>query len=134
MAGTIRLKPPPADIDSRELDIALVSPTSLLRVSRHDTGEPHFGRTGDCRFDDAQTDVGKRVGTCYLGFNLTAAFAESVLHNLEPEADGFSIPATEVSSRFAVCFKGSPVYMQNINLKYRDRLCGFSLPMNNRSP
>lgn len=107
MAGTSRLKLPPADIDSRKLDIASVPPASLLRVSRRDTGEPHFGRTGDCRFDDAQADVGKRFGTCYLGFNLTVAFAESVLHNLEPDVDGFSVPTTEVSSRFALCFKAA---------------------------
>lgn len=54
MAGTAQLTPPPADIDQRALDIALVSPTSLCRVSRHSTGEPYFGRTGSCRFDDAQ--------------------------------------------------------------------------------
>ena len=107
MAGTLRLSPPPADIHSRKLDIAVVPPTSLLRVSRHDTDEPHFGRTGDCRFDDPQANVGKRFGTCYLGFNLTVAFAESVLHNLEPNAEGFSVPTTEVSSRFALRFKAS---------------------------
>lgn len=105
MAGTLRLKAPPADINSRDLDITLVSPTSLCRVSRYNTGEPYFGRTGDCRFDDAQPDVTKRFGTCYLGFNLTVAFAESVLHNLEPDANGFSVPTTEVSSRFALSFK-----------------------------
>ena len=104
MAGTSGLKPPPADIDSRTLDIASVPPVSLLRVSRHNSGEPHFGRTGDCRFDDAQADVSKRFGTCYLGFDLTVAFAESVLHNPESDAGGFSIPMTEVSSRFALSF------------------------------
>ncbi|MET0964219.1 MAG: RES family NAD+ phosphorylase [Noviherbaspirillum sp.] len=105
MAGTLHLEAPPADINSRNLDIALVPPASLCRVSRHSTGEPYFGRTGDCRFDDAQPDVTKRFGTCYLGFNLTVAFAESVLHNLEPDASGFSVPTTEVSSRFALSFK-----------------------------
>lgn len=107
MAGTIQLQPPPVDIKSRNLDIVLVSPASLCRVSRHNTGEPHFGRTGDCRFDDAQPNVAKRFGTCYLGFNLIVAFAESVLHNLEPGANGFSVPTTEVSSRFALSFKAS---------------------------
>lgn len=105
MAGTIQLKAPPADINSRNLDIQLVSPTSLCRVSRHNTNEPYFPTTGDRRFDDAQPDVTKRFGTCYLGFNLTVAFAESVLHNLEPDASGFSVPTTEVSSRFALSFK-----------------------------
>ena len=107
MAGTIQLRAPPSDINSRDLEIELVSPTSLCRVSRYNTGEPHFGITGDCRFDDAQTDVTKRFGTCYLGFNLTVAFAESVLHNLEPDASGFLVPTTEVSSRFALSFKAA---------------------------
>ena len=105
MAGTLQLKAPPTDINRRDLGITWVAPASLCRVSRYNTGEPHFGRTGDCRFDDAQPDVAKRFGTCYLGFNLTVAFAESVLHNLEPDADGFSVPTTEVSSRFALSFK-----------------------------
>jgi hypothetical protein len=66
-----------------------------------------LGRTGDCRFDDAHPDVTKRFGTCYLGFSLTVAFAESVLHNLEPNAIGFSVPTSEVSSRFALSFKAT---------------------------
>ena len=73
------------------------------------TGEPHFGRTGDCRFGDAQPDVTKRIGTCYLGFNLTVASAESVLHNLEPDVHGFSVPTTEVYFRFALSFKVSRI-------------------------
>lgn len=103
--GTAQLTPPPADINRRALDIALVSPTSLCRVSRHSTGEPHFGRTGSCRFDDPQPNIRKRFGTCYLGFNLTIAFAESVLHDLEPDANGFSVPSSEVTCRFALSFK-----------------------------
>jgi len=107
MAGTLQLTFPPTDLNSRDLDITWVSPASLYRVSRYNTGEPHFGRTGDCRFDDAQPDVTRRFGTCYFGFNLTVAFAESVLHNLEPDANGFSVPLTEVSSRYALSFKAS---------------------------
>ena len=64
MAGTLQLKAPPLDINSRDLDIIRVAPASLCRVSRYNTGEPHFGRTGDCRFDDAQPEVSKRFGTC----------------------------------------------------------------------
>ena len=86
MAGTLKLNPPPLDISSLPTDIRLVSPTILWRVSRYNTREPHFGQAGDCRFDDAQPDVTKRFGTCYLGFNLKVAFEESVLHNLEPDA------------------------------------------------
>lgn len=105
MAGTAQLKAPPADIDRRTLEIAWINSAALCRVSRYQTGEPHFGRTGSCRFDDAQPAIGKRFGTCYLGMDLSVAFAESVLHDLEPDANGFSVPATEVTSRFALSFK-----------------------------
>lgn len=105
MAGAIQLKPPPADLDRRDLDVVMVSPGSLCRVSRFATGEPYFGRTGDCRFDDCGADLAMRFGTCYLGFDLTVAFAESVLHNLEPDVAGFAVPATEIAARYALSFK-----------------------------
>lgn len=38
----------------------------LYRISRHDTGEPFFGRSGVNRFDDPD----RSYGTCYCGFNL----------------------------------------------------------------
>ena len=107
MAGTAQLKPPPADIKRRALEIDWVHPAALCRVSRYHSGEPHFGRTGSCRFDDAQADIGKRFGTCYLGVDLTVALAESVLHDREPDIHGFSVPTTEVTSRFALSFKAT---------------------------
>jgi len=73
-----------------------------MRVSRYHTGEPFFGRTGACRFDDAA----RQFGTCYLGFDLTVAFAESVLHNKEPDANGFAVPGTEIDACFALRFAG----------------------------
>jgi hypothetical protein len=102
MAGTLPLSLPPADIHRRVLDTALVPPEGLIRVSRYTTGEPFFGRTGACRFDDAA----RRFGTCYLGFDLTVAFAESVLHNKEPDASGFFVPGAEIDACFALSFTG----------------------------
>lgn len=110
MAGTLCLQAPPPDIDRRTLDIVPVSPAALCRVSRRTTGEPHFGRSAACRFDDAAS----RFGSCYLGFNLTVAFAESVLHDAEPEAHGFAVPASEISSRFALSFKGKPLKLAKL--------------------
>lgn len=103
MAGTLPLRPPPPDFATRTLDIASVSPATLCRVSKYDTNEPHFARSGACRFDDPA----ERFGTCYLGFNLTVAFAESVLHDLEPGLAGFSVPTSEITRRFALRFKAS---------------------------
>lgn len=107
MAGTVLLQASPTDLNCRSLDIALVSPASSYRVSRYHSGEPHFGQSGSCRLDEAQPDTSKRFGTCYLGFDLTVAFAESVLHDLQPDAGGFQVPLTEVTSRFALSFKAS---------------------------
>jgi hypothetical protein len=76
MPGTLPLRLPPADLASRVLDIVLVPPASLIRVSRYTTGEPFFGRTGTCRFDDAA----QRFGTCYLGFDLTVATLPQTAH------------------------------------------------------
>jgi hypothetical protein len=98
MAGTVPLKPPPPDLHQHILDIKLVSPARLCRISSHNTNEPHVARSGGCRFDDPA----RRFGTCYLGFNLTVAFAESVLHDFEPGLDGFSVPTSEVTRRFAL--------------------------------
>lgn len=59
-----------------------VDPSALVRVSRHDTGEPYFGRSGGCRFDDPR----KSFGTCYLGFNLTVASHRKTVVTFRPYA------------------------------------------------
>lgn len=114
MAGTSLLPPPPSDLHRQQLDIVTVRPSELVRVSRHDTGEPYFGRSGGNRFDDAGADPVQRFGTCYLGLGLTVAFAESVLHDLEPEGGRFVLPASEIDSRYALSFKGKPLRLANL--------------------
>jgi len=110
MPGTLPLRLPPADIHQRVLDIVSVRPEALIRVSRYNTGEPFFGRTGACRFDD----VARQFGTCYLGFDLTVAFAESVLHNKEPGAGGFSVPGTEIDACYALSFTGNDLRLAKL--------------------
>lgn len=102
MAHTSRLAAPSKSINTVKLDVEHVDPAALVRVSRHDTGEPYFGRTGGCRFDDPL----KVFGTCYLGFSLTTAFAESVLHDISPVRGSFRVPVSEVAGRFALAFQG----------------------------
>ncbi len=110
MPGTLPLRLPPVDLASRAVDIVLVPPTSLIRVSRYTTGEPFFGRTGTCRFDDPA----QRFGTCYLGFDLTVAFAESVLHNKEPDDGGFSVSGAEIDTCFAPSFAGADLRLAKL--------------------
>lgn len=106
MAGTLPLSYPPADLRDQTLSIVTVSPTVLCRVSRYKTGEPFFGRSGLSRFDGTATEPGLRFGTCYLGFDLAVAFAESVLHNEEPDSGRFLIPTSEIDNRLVLSFKG----------------------------
>ena len=42
------------------------------------------------------------------------AFAESVLHDTEPGPGGFSVPCTEISSRFALGFTGRPLKLAKL--------------------
>jgi hypothetical protein len=106
MAGTLKLKLPPANFNTLPLTIVAIPPKALCRVSRYDSGEPHYGVSGECRFDDINPDVSARFGTCYLGFDYAVAFAESVLHNEEPKNGAFAIPTSEVADRFLLSFKG----------------------------
>lgn len=112
--GASQLKPPGPDFPLIPLDIEMVSPVLLYRVSNYDTGEPFFGRSAGCRFDDANRVVAKRFGTCYLGLSLTVAFAESVLHDVEPTKGSFVIPEVEVARRFALNFTGPDLKLANL--------------------
>lgn len=95
-----KLLAPVATFSQLSLDIAYVSPSTLYRVSGHDSGEPHFGRNKSYRFDDPTPKRGNiRFGTCYLGFSLDVAIAESLLHDVEPTAGKFAVPVSEVERR-----------------------------------
>ena len=62
--GTFQLKALGPDFPLTPLDIEMVSPSLLYRVSSYDRGEPFFGRSGGCRFDDASKAVARRFGSC----------------------------------------------------------------------
>jgi hypothetical protein len=83
-----------------------IDPANLVRVSRYNTGEPYFGRTGGNRFDDPRSRG--KYGTCYFGFDLRCAFAETVLHDESPDLKlgGFRIATTELE-RYVLSFAGS---------------------------
>lgn len=97
------------------LEIPLVSPSKLYRVSGHNSGEPHFGRNKACRFDDPTPKKGNvRFGTCYLGFSLDVAIAESLLHDVEPAAGKFAVPVSEVERRYVFRFSGPELRLANL--------------------
>ena len=89
-----------------------VQALSLVRVSRHSSGEPHFGKSGVNRFDDPSLLF--RFGTCYLGENLTVAVSETVLHDKEPVNGQFQVATVEASRRYAVAFAGGTLNLADM--------------------
>lgn len=92
----------------------MYNPSILYRVSTHDTGEPYFGRSRGNRFDDPTAKKASRFGTCYLGFNLTVAIAESLLHDATPKKGGFEMPVSEIDARNVFRFTGPELRLANL--------------------
>lgn len=98
------LNPPPRDLRRQDLPTRTIRADQLFRISRRTSGEPYFGRRATNRFDDSHKQLGKRYGTCYCGFDLETALAETVLHDEEPRAGRFRLAATEFITRHLVRF------------------------------
>jgi hypothetical protein len=112
--GTNSLKSPAANFSALPLKIEQISPSAFFRISTHLTGEPFFGRGAAHRFDDPSKNPKKRFGTCYLGLSLAVAFAESVLHDAEPENGGFAVPSADIDRRFVHGFTGDKLKLANL--------------------
>lgn len=97
------LRPPGSGFSKIPLDIELLDPALLYRVSRHTSGEPFFGRSR-----------GNRFGTCYLGLDLTVAMAESLLHDVEPTNGRFEVPLSEIESRHVFRFRDPVLRVANL--------------------
>jgi hypothetical protein len=91
-----------------------VSAQSLIRVSTHNTGEPHFGTKGMNRFDDHNPVVAARYGTCYFGLKLETAIAETLLHDVSPKRGHFQIHPDLITSRYVVHYKGGSLTLANL--------------------
>lgn len=92
---------PGGNFDLFGLHIEKVSPTELIRISRHNSNEPYFGKSGGNRFDDPQ----RRYGTSYFGFTLPCAFAETVLHDEVAGPTGFQLTAAQLD-RYVLTLQG----------------------------
>lgn len=93
-----RLLAPPATFAKQPLPTAEIKSSRFVRVSRFGSGEPFFARSGGSRFDDPR----RRFGTCYFGFDLVTAVAETVLHDEMPIGGRFLVAKTELESRHIV--------------------------------
>jgi len=101
------VRAPPASLADIPVAPVTLDPSTLLRVSSHGTGEPHFGRNGCNRFDDGRLPAAGRFGTCYLGKSLTVALAETLLHDEVAVAGRFAVAPEEVRRRHVVTFRGT---------------------------
>ena len=98
------LRPPQKDFGAIPLPWTTIDASKLVRISSFSTGEPWFGKSMKNRFDDRRKLVKeKRFGTCYVGFSLECAFAETVLHNRVASRGGFVVPVEELE-RWVVTF------------------------------
>lgn len=94
---------PPKSLKGLTLKTIDVEPSTLFRVSRFSSGEPYLGKSASSRFDDPL----KKFGTCYMGFSLQCAIAETILHDLMPVKGEFRVPLADLESRHLVQFSGA---------------------------
>jgi len=104
----LTLRPPSEHFANATLVTRTIPPAALVRVSRYETREPYFGKSGGNRFDDPRKR--RRYGTSYFGFDLHCAFAETVLHDeiADLAVGGLPLVTTELE-RFVLSFTGSPL-------------------------
>lgn len=87
---------------------------SLHRISRYASGEPFFGFSAINRFDDCNRVKSLRYGTCYCGFDLETAIAETVLHDEMPVRGKFAISYSDFSSRYHLRFQGRTLRLADL--------------------
>lgn len=110
----VSLVKPSRTFAKQSLTVISVDVARLYRISRHSSGEPFFGRAAANRFDDPTSPKSKRFGTCYCGFDMETALAETVLHDEMPANGAFSIDFTSFSTRHLVRFKGERLNVANM--------------------
>ena len=108
------ISPPPRNFSRLSLSTIAVDAGRLFRISRYGSGEPYFGKTGFNRFDDRSLPKKNRFGTCYLGFDLETAIAETVLHDENSYRGQFNIAYSQIESRYVVRFKHNKLILANL--------------------
>jgi RES domain-containing protein len=103
------LNSPPRGFGKLVLATRDIRADALFRISRHNSGEPFFGTSASYRFDDDKKQKARRFGTCYCGFDLETAIAETVLHDELPVRGVFRLSGGDFASRFLVRFEHKEV-------------------------
>jgi hypothetical protein len=88
----LSLKQPAVAFSTLVLPVIKLDAAKVVRISRHNSGEPYFRKPGLNRFDDSRGHLPRadRYGTCYFVFTLACAFAETVLQDRTPMATALS--------------------------------------------
>ncbi|MBJ7313719.1 RES family NAD+ phosphorylase [Rugamonas sp. CCM 8940] len=116
---------PPAVLSTDKQPVTYLSPDKLYRISAYTSGEPHFGHSGSNRFDAPGCLVGSpEFDTCYLGYTLAVAIAESILHDRDPLNGVFEIANTTLSSMYVHRFEGDSLRLLNLTGATLKRLDG----------
>ena len=120
------LQLPSADFSSLVLPVTDLNPSKLVRISRYNSGEPHFGKSGLNRFDDPRGHLPEadRFGTSYFGGTLACAFAETVLHDRTADKGTFAIRYSELEQLWVVTFKGRTLKLAVLTGKNLKQLGG----------
>lgn len=122
----VALAPPPSGLATDDsLPVTRVLPRRLVRISRYPAGEPHFGTSGANRFDAPGCLAGApEFGSCYLGFSLEVAVAESLLHDEWPVDGEFHISRETLELRYVHRFLGSMLSLLDLTGATLKRLSG----------
>ena len=108
------LGPPPRNLSRIAISTVVVQVETLFRVSRFLSNEPYFGKSAGSRFDDRSSVKGTRYGTCYCGFDLVTAIAETVLHDEMPKRGQFAIAHSDFEARQLVRFRGDTLVLADL--------------------
>ena len=95
-----KLVAPLASFATQTLATVSVDGKRLFRISRYSSNEPFFGHIAGNRFDDPKG----MFGTCYVGFDLATAVAETVLHDELPLVGRFGVSQRDFEARRIVRF------------------------------
>lgn len=112
--STKGLSAPKQTFSTSKLALVTVDPNRLIRISTHITGEPFFNCSGKNRFDDPNPNKTARYGTCYFGFKLSVALAETLLHDKKPVKQNFLIEPDRIDNSFVLHYQGIPLTLANM--------------------
>ena len=114
------LAPPSKDFAAHQLEYVLIEPLQLVRITRFPDTEPYFGKSKTHRFDDPL----QGYGVSYAGDDFLVAFAETILHDIQPIRGRYRVDEEALRIRYAATFRGSKITLANLTGTALKRLGG----------